>query len=653
MVFFRFSAGRGLRVGLLATLLGLGAAAPAAQGAMTFQSSTVALGAGAVPSAVETSDLDGDGRVDDIAATTRNDDKLHVLLGQDNGTFTAAPGSPFFVADEPVGVDIGNFDGQVDGDGNPVRNDIVVVGRSGGVGAGVFEIRFNAGSGPLVSGPVGNDPSAVAAWQRSGGGGPFDLNGDSHPDLVIANRGGDTVTVYYGNGAGGFPTPPVTLPAGDAPSDVEIDAGSCDRPCDIHVANPVAGTVSALHNNGTGTFSAPEALVLGGSPWALAFASNQLPGVSEGYLAVARTGGGLLLRRDRSPYAALTPASIVMGTDPIAITTGGFSRNAPLGRLDDPMAGSPVDLAVLNSASNQVAFALGDTRGGFVRALGTFPVGLLPVAITPIQLAGQAGDSLVTANAGSGNLTVLKNTSVATLTPAPASQAFGGQAVGTLGPATVITVTNTGGAPLDVLNVSTTGTNPGDFVVSSDGCGGLRLRGGLDEHCDVLVRFAAQATGTRSASLVVRANAATGPQATTVPLIGDGVDAPAGPIGPAGPAGPLGPAGPAGLAGPGGPQGPAGRDGALVLVAYQASISTRSVAVRYALTAPAAITLKVTTPTKRTVTVATTAGRAGTNVVRWNRQIKGKRAPRGTYKLSVSATAGGSTVTSTRTVRLR
>lgn len=74
---------------------------------------------------------------------------------------------------------------------------------------------------------------------------------------------------------------------------------------------------------------------------------------------------------------------------------------------------------------------------------------------------------------------------------------------------------------------------------------------------------------------------------------------------------------------------------------------------RYALTGPASITLKVTPPRGRAVTVARATGKAGLNAIAWNRKLGARRAAKGTYKLAVIATANGRTATSTINARLR
>ncbi|HEX4189037.1 MAG TPA: hypothetical protein VHY83_14175 [Solirubrobacteraceae bacterium] len=125
---------------------------------------------------------------------------------------------------------------------------------------------------------------------------------------------------------------------------------------------------------------------------------------------------------------------------------------------------------------------------------------------------------------------------------------------------------------------------------------------------------------------------------------------------PTGPIGPTGPAGTAGAPGPPGPAGPAGAAGKaapITLVAFQASVSKSSVTVRYVLTGPASVSLVVKPPHGSSVKVANGTGLTGVNTLTWNRKLRGKKAARGTYKLSVQAKAGSSQVSSALSARLR
>ena len=84
-----------------------------------------------------------------------------------------------------------------------------------------------------------------------------------------------------------------------------------------------------------------------------------------------------------------------------------------------------------------------------------------------------------------------------------------------------------------------------------------------------------------------------------------------------------------------------------MLVAYQATATVAKATVRYALTGAADVTLKVKPPKGAAVTVGKAKGKAGINRISWNRKLKGRKAGKGTYKLTITATAGGRSVAST------
>ena len=126
----------------------------------------------------------------------------------------------------------------------------------------------------------------------------------------------------------------------------------------------------------------------------------------------------------------------------------------------------------------------------------------------------------VSAPATSKSVSLTGNTVRPTLGVSPASVAFANQAIRTTSAATAITVTNTGTVPAVFTSVTMGGPNPGSFVLSN-GCpiGGAGLAAG--GSCTINVSFRPNRRAARSASVVIRDNAAGSPQRVT--LTGTGI----------------------------------------------------------------------------------------------------------------------------------
>ena len=86
---------------------------------------------------------------------------------------------------------------------------------------------------------MGTNPYSVAIG---------DLNGDSKPDLAVANIGSDNVSVLLGDGTGSF-GPATNFPVGTGPISVAIGDLNGDSKPDLAVANWGSSTVSILLNS--------------------------------------------------------------------------------------------------------------------------------------------------------------------------------------------------------------------------------------------------------------------------------------------------------------------------------------------------------------------------------------------------------------------
>ncbi len=148
----------------------------------------------------------------------------------------------------------------------------------------------------------------------------------------------------------------------------------------------------------------------------------------------------------------------------------------------------------------------------------------------------------------------------ATATPEASTISFPGvQPQETVSAPQTITLTNTGGTPLQISSTTFAGSTPAlesdhpeDFMIGSSSCLGKIA---FEQTCQLTVRFAPQSPGTSTATLQIAGNMGAGP--TTIALSGTGGSLPQGEAGAAGVSG-KGTQGPAGPAGPQGERGPAG-----------------------------------------------------------------------------------------------
>jgi len=171
-------------------------------------------------SVLVTGDFNGDGKGDLIANQVGG---LAVLLGNGDGTFRPAPGSPY-AGDDSSGL----FVADVNGDGKP---DIVAAGYvpRGGVEVLAVSVLLGNGDGSFHAAP--GPPRIVNGTNRLPRVGALvDFNGDGTPDLTVVDA--DGLTILLGNGDGTFapPGPPIesgvdvdVLAAGDFNGDSKVD----------------------------------------------------------------------------------------------------------------------------------------------------------------------------------------------------------------------------------------------------------------------------------------------------------------------------------------------------------------------------------------------------------------------------------------------
>ena len=337
---------------------------------------------------------------------------------------------------------------------------------------------------PRTDYDVGKNPISVAI---------ADFNGDSHPDIAVANQGDGTIWLLRGNGDGTFNlptapcsaqpsttfpscftlpsvttgTPPTTTAA--SPSAIALGDFDNDGNTDIAVTDAANNLVYILLGNGDGTFKTAKNYATGKNPVALV--AQDFDGDGEPDLAVVNQTDGTVtvllgnkVNGVQDGTFAVPPAPndkpLAVGGEPSAIATGIFVNS-----------GFP-SLAVTNNKDNTVSILIGQTvtTGGVQQRVFapqvTYPTGNGPagIALGTFNLNTDSNVDLAITNETDGTVSVLLGNGDGTF-KTRTDYAVGSKPVGVVaatfaGSAPDLAVADSGSDNVDVL----IGKGDGTFV---------------------------------------------------------------------------------------------------------------------------------------------------------------------------------------------
>lgn len=309
------------------------------------------------------------------------------------------------------------------GDRFPIT--LSLLSASTGVSTGVPSLSGT--TFPETSFNVGKNPSALV--------GTTSFTGGSLPDLAVANRGSNSITILQNQDSGNFvqlSTSPISLPTNET-GPVAIATGvlrndsakfSTAQPSDLVVVNSTSNNISILlgdvNSNGVanGTFTEAQGspIAVGNSPSSVVVADFNGDGFLD--IAVANqadnsislfrgNGDGTFTPFPGSPFA-LTNTGGISEKGPIAMVSANF-RNTFIGSNNDI---PEVDLAVVNEASNNVSILLSSVDNNqnvtFSEASGSpIAVGNSPVAVATGDLNADGVPDLAIVNQTDATVTIL------------------------------------------------------------------------------------------------------------------------------------------------------------------------------------------------------------------------------------------------------
>jgi Bacterial Ig-like domain (group 3)/FG-GAP-like repeat len=228
-----------------------------------------------------------------------------------------------------------------------------------------------------------------------------DFNNDGIPDFATANLEDNTVSVFLGDGTGAF-TQATGSPfaVGAGPVALAVADLNADGHLDILSANSVAGDISLLFGNGSGGFTADPNITVGSGPQSIVVGDFNGDGLPD--IAVANVYDStinVLINDGSGGFTSNPSTTYAVGQNPSWIGTADFNHDGTL------------DLAVVNTTSNNVTLLQGDGLGGFTPLSGSpFATLSYPVSATVGDFNADGKADLAVISATGNTLSILLNT---------------------------------------------------------------------------------------------------------------------------------------------------------------------------------------------------------------------------------------------------
>jgi|GEM_PF-1808406 len=344
------------------------------------------------PYAVAIGDIDGDGKPDLVAANYRSTSVSVFLNTGGNGTLSFASKVDFTTGDNPSAIAIGD----IDGDGKP---DVIVTNFSVNT---VSVLRNTSSSGTLsfatkVDFSTGNAPYSIAIG---------DVDGDGKLDLIVGNSASSSISVLRNTGSYGNPNfaAKVDFTVGSLPYSIGIGDIDGDSKPDLAIANYNSSTISVLQNTGSigiVNFASKVDFATGPSPNSVVI--GDIDGDDKPDLAVVNNAANTI-----SVFCNTSTSGTISLASKVDFSTGTNPKSVAISDIDGD---GKADLAITNYTSNSVSVLRNTASIGTVSFSDKvdFSTGTTPRAIAIGDVDGDGKPDLVTANYNANSVSVLCN----------------------------------------------------------------------------------------------------------------------------------------------------------------------------------------------------------------------------------------------------
>ncbi|CAF1183264.1 unnamed protein product [Adineta steineri] len=262
-------------------------------------------------------------------------------------------------------------------------------------GNGTFHAQTNYSTGS------GSYPQCVSA---------VDVNGDSKPDIIVANNGGNNVGVLFNAGNGAFlsQTTYTTGSPSYPPSASAADVNN-DNKSDIVVANQYLGNVGVLFNFGNGTFRSQTTYSTGNNSGPTSVVLVDVNADGQRDIIIANYDGdsvGVLLNFGNGTFRPVTSYS-----------TGNNSNTRSVSVVDVNNDNKP-DIIVANQNLDNIGVLFNFGNGTFGPQT-TYSTGNNsgPASVAVIDINGDNKPDIIVANYDANNIGVLYNAGDGTFLP--------------------------------------------------------------------------------------------------------------------------------------------------------------------------------------------------------------------------------------------